>query len=317
METNKSILMESLRVGIQSLLWAISTTIIFVSISLAAPKFETTAPQAILMDYTTGTILFEKESNVPVPPASLSKLMTSYMVFDALRSGVLTLEDTLTVSEEAWLMGGSKMFVEVDKQVSVPDLLRGIIVQSGNDACIVLAEGIASSEEGFSQAMNEKALEIGLLNSTFRNSTGWPHVEHKMSAADIALLTRRIIMDFPEYFPMFAEKEFTYNEIRQGNRNPLLYKDIGVDGMKTGHTREAGYGLAATALRNERRLITVVTGLDTASKRASETERLLNYGFRQFNNYELFAPGETVVKGDVWLGRKPKIELIIEEGLTV
>jgi len=297
-----------------------SSVVIFsllISVAWSGPRFETTAPHAYLMDYTTGTVLFEKNSRVPVPPASLSKLMTSYMVFDALRIGIITLDDLLIVSEKAWRMGGSKMFVEVDKQVSVQDLLRGIIVQSGNDACIVLAEAIGGDEATFSDLMNEKALDLGLLDSVFQNSTGWPHPEHKMSVADIAMIIQKIVGEFPEYFPLFAEKEFTYNEIRQANRNPLLYKDIGVDGMKTGHTREAGYGLAATALRNNRRLIAVVTGLGSPSQRASEVERLLNYGFRQFDNYNLFSAGEVVLNGDVWLGRLPKVGLVIEDDLTV
>jgi len=288
-----------------------------ISIAWSAPKFETVAPHAYLMDYTTGTVLFEKNSRVPVPPASLSKLMTSYMVFDALRIGIIALDDLLTVSEKAWRMGGSKMFVEVDKQVSVEDLLRGVIVQSGNDACIVLAEAIGGDEATFADLMNEKAFEVGLLDSVFQNSTGWPHSDHKMSAADIGIITQKIVRDFPDYFPFFAEKEFTYNEIRQANRNPLLYKDIGVDGMKTGHTREAGYGLAATALRNDRRLIAVVTGLESPAQRASEVERLLNFGFRQFANYHLFSAGEVVTNGDVWLGKVPKIGLVIEDDLTI
>ena len=290
---------------------------VFASISWAGPRFETTAPHAILMDYTTGTVLFEKNSHVPAPPASLSKLMTAYMAFDALKDGILAFDDKLIVSEKAWRMGGSKMFVEVDKQVSVEDLLRGVIVQSGNDACIVLAEGIAGSEDNFADLMNEKAIELGLLDSVFQNSTGWPHPQHQMSAYDIAILTHRIVRDFPKFFPLFAEKEFTYNEIRQANRNPLLYKDTGVDGMKTGHTREAGYGLAATALRNDRRLIAVVTGFDSASQRASEVERLLNFGFRQFSNYELFLEGEVVLNGDVWLGETSKIGLVLESDLTI
>ena len=290
---------------------------VFASISWAGPKFETTAPHAILMDYATGTVLFEKNSHVPAPPASLSKLMTAYMTFDALKDGILAFDDKLIVSEKAWRMGGSKMFVEVDKQVSVEDLLRGVIVQSGNDACIVLAEGIAGSEDNFADLMNEKAMELGLLDSIFQNSTGWPHPEHQMSAFDIAILTDRIVRDFPDFFPLFAEKEFTYNEIRQANRNPLLYKDTGVDGMKTGHTREAGYGLATTALRNDRRLIAVVTGFDSASQRASEAERLLNYGFRQFSNYELFLEGEVVINGDVWLGKTSKIGFVLENDLTI
>ena len=254
---------------------ALITMLSLTSISVGAPQFETTAPQAVLIDYTTGAVLFEKNSHIPVPPASLSKLMTSYMAFDAIKNEILMIDDLLTVSEKAWRMGGSKMFVEVGKQVSVEDLLRGVIIQSGNDACIVLAEAIGGDESTFSDLMNEKSIELGLTDSIFRNSTGWPHPEHKMSAADIAIITHSIIKDFPAFFPLFAEKDLTYNDIRQGNRNPLLYRDLGVDGMKTGHTREAGYGLAVTAIRNERRLIAVVTGLESASQRASEMERLL------------------------------------------
>ena len=283
---------------------ALITMLSLTSISFGAPQFETTAPQAVLIDYTTGAVLFEKNSHIPVPPASLSKLMTSYMAFDAIKNEILMIDDLLTVSEKAWRMGGSKMFVEVGKQVSVEDLLRGVIIQSGNDACIVLAEAIGGDESTFSDLMNEKSIELGLTDSIFRNSTGWPHPEHKMSAADIAIITHSIIKDFPAFFPLFAEKDFTYNDIRQGNRNPLLYRDLGVDGMKTGHTREAGYGLAVTAIRNERRLIAVVTGF-------------LNYGFRQFNNYELFKAGEVIMNGDVWLGRSPKVGLSIKNNLII
>lgn len=279
--------------------------------------FETAAPQAILMDHQTGTILLEKDSDIPVPPASLSKLMTSYMVFQEIKNGGLALEDLVPVSEKAWRMGGSKMFVEVGDQVSVEDLLRGVIVQSGNDACIVLAETISGSEAAFSDLMTDKAGKLGLSNSTFRNATGWPDPEHKMSVRDVALLTQSIVTSFPEFLPLFSEKEFTYNGIRQGNRNPLLYKNIGVDGMKTGHTKEAGYSLAATATRNGRRLILVLTGLDTAQQRAVEGERLFDYGFRKFNNYTLFKDGETVDTADLWLGDLPRVPLIIEDALTV
>ena len=279
--------------------------------------FETAAPQAILMDHQTGTILLEKDSDIPVPPASLSKLMTSYMVFQEIKNGGLALEDLVPVSEKAWRMGGSKMFVEVGDQVSVEDLLRGVIVQSGNDACIVLAETISGSEAAFSDLMTDKAGKLGLSNSTFRNATGWPDPEHKMSVRDVALLTQSIVTSSPEFLPLFSEKEFTYNGIRQGNRNPLLYKNIGVDGMKTGHTKEAGYSLAATATRNGRRLILVLTGLDTAQQRAVEGERLFDYGFRKFNNYTLFKDGETVDTADLWLGDLPRVPLIIEDALTV
>ena len=282
-----------------------------------ALAFETAARQAILIDSGTGTVLLEKDSDVPVPPASLSKLMTSYMVFEEIKRGSLALDDMLPVSEKAWRMGGSKMFVEVGDKVSVEDLLRGVVVQSGNDACIVLAETIAGSEAAFSDLMTDRAHEMGMSNSTFRNSTGWPDPEHRMSPRDIAFLAQRIIIDFPEFFPFFAEKEFTYNGIRQGNRNPLLYKNIGADGMKTGHTKDSGYSLAATALRNDRRLILVLTGLDSAQQRATEGERLFDYGFRKFNNYELFTNGETVESADVWLGDFPQVPLVIEDTLTV
>ena len=279
--------------------------------------FETAAPQAILIDHQTGTILLEKDSDIPVPPASLSKLMTSYMVFQEIKNGGLALEDLVPVSEKAWRMGGSKMFVEVGDHVSVEDLLRGVIVQSGNDACIVLAETISGSEAAFSELMTDKASRLGLSNSTFKNATGWPDPEHKMSVRDVALLTQSIVTSFPEFLPLFAEKEFTYNGIRQGNRNPLLYKNIGVDGMKTGHTKEAGYSLAATATRNGRRLILALTGLDTAQQRAVEGERLFDYGFRKFSNYTLFKDGETVDTADLWLGDLPRVPLIIENALEV
>ncbi|HIA22397.1 MAG: D-alanyl-D-alanine carboxypeptidase DacC [Alphaproteobacteria bacterium MarineAlpha9_Bin5] len=288
-----------------------------VALSSGVLAFETAALQAILIDSATGTVLLEKDSDVPAPPASLSKLMTSYMVFEEIKMGGLALDDMLLVSEKAWRMGGSKMFVEVGDKVSVEDLLRGVVVQSGNDACIVLAETIAGSEAAFSDLMTDRAHEMGMSNSTFTNSTGWPDPEHRMSPRDIAFLTQRIVIDFPEFFPYFAEKEFTYNGIRQGNRNPLLYKNIGADGMKTGYTKESGYSLAATALRNDRRLILVLTGLDSARQRAIEGERLLDYGFRKFNNYELFTSGETVESADVWLGDFSQVPLVIEDTLTV
>ena len=293
-----------------------SLVVLITSVSRAL-AFDSSASQAILMDFITGAILLEKDSDTPVPPASLSKLMTSYMVFEEIRRGGLSLNDMLPVSEKAWRMGGSKMFVEVGHDVSVQDLLRGVIVQSGNDACIVLAETIAGSEDAFSDLMTEQSYKIGLSNSTFKNATGWPHPEHRMSARDVALLTKKIILDYPDLFSFFAEKEFTYNEIRQGNRNPLLYKNIGADGMKTGHTREAGYSLAATATQQGRRLILVLMGLESARQRAVEAERLFDWGFRKFNNYQLFAAGDTVAKADIWLGKIARVPLIIEENLTV
>ena len=297
----------------------LSLAAFFAAFALSAPAlaFETTARQVILIDHTTGAVLFETDADTPVPPASMSKLMTVYMVFERLAEGSLGLEDTFPVSEKAWRMGGSKMFVSVNTRVSVADLLRGIIVQSGNDACVVVAEGLAGTEEAFAAEMTERGREIGLRDSTFKNASGWPEPGHLMSARDIAILSARIIEDFPEYYAMFSEKNFTYNDIRQGNRNPLLYKELGADGLKTGHTVAAGYGLAASAVRNGRRLILVLTGLESVNGRAREAERLLDWGFREFANYALFEAGETVTEADVWLGRSATVPLVIEDDLVV
>ena len=290
-----------------------------IAYALAAPAlaFETPARQAIVVDRTTGAVLFEKDSDVPVPPASLSKLMTVYMVMERLAEGSLALDDTFAVSEKAWRMGGSKMFVSVNTRVSVADLLRGIIVQSGNDACVVVAEGLAGSEEAFAAEMTARGREIGLRDSTFKNASGWPDPGHLMSVRDVAILSAQIVETFPEYYPMFREMNFTYNDIRQGNRNPLLYKELGADGLKTGHTEAAGYSLAGSAVRNGRRLVLVVTGLDSVNARAREAERLLDWGFREFANYALFEAGETVTEADVWLGRAATVPLIVESELVV
>ena len=215
-----------------------------------ALAIETIAKQAFLIDMTTGEVLFEKNADQPMAPASMSKMMTAYMIFERLRDGSLTLEDTFTVSENAWRKGGAKsggstMFLEPGKRVKLEDLLRGIIVQSGNDACIVVAEALASSEAAFAEEMTVRAKELGLQNTVFKNATGWPDPEHLTTAQDLALLAKRTITDFAEYYHYYAEKEFTYNTIRQINRNPLLYKNIDVDGLKTGHTVESEYGLTA------------------------------------------------------------------------
>ncbi|MBL28941.1 MAG: D-alanyl-D-alanine carboxypeptidase [Rhodospirillaceae bacterium] len=299
------------------LLPALLAILAFASGVTPAAAFETSAREAILLDFDTGAVLLEKNADKEMPPASMSKLMTTYMVFERLEEGSLKLDDTMTVSEKAWRMGGSKMFVEVGDSVTVENLLQGIIVQSGNDACIVVAEALAGSEDAFAEMMTRKAKEIGLTHSHFVNASGWPADGQYMSVRDLATLTKRIILDFPKYFPYYSEKSFTYNEITQGNRNPLLYKDLGVDGMKTGHTAEAGYGLTATAERDGRRLIMVVTGLDSAQQRSIEGERLLNYGFREFGNYHLFDKGETVEQAEVWLGDAGYVPLVIDRDLTV
>lgn len=287
------------------------------ALAARADAFDTNAREAILVDHDTGTVLLERDADKPVPPASMSKLMTVYMVFELLRDGRMALDDMLPVSEKAWRTGGSKMFVEVDTTVSVEDLLRGIVVQSGNDACVVIAEAVSGTEEAFAAAMNERAREIGLRDSHFVNSSGLPDPAHVMSPRDLALLTRLLVREFPEYFPYFAETEFAYGGIRQDNRNPLLFMDIGADGMKTGYTEAAGYSLAGSAARNGRRLILVITGLDSARARSEEAARLIGWGFRETSNYALFSAGEEIETARVWLGVRPSVPLVLEDDLAV
>lgn len=284
----------------------------------AAGAFETAAKSAILIDFRTGQTLFAKDADVALPPASMSKLMTAYMAFDALRAGRLHLDDLIPISEKSWKMGGSQMFLEVGQRVPVKDLLRGIIIQSGNDACVAMAEALAGSEAAFAAQMNEKAKELGLSSSHFVNSSGLDEPGHLMSVRDLATLARRIIMEFPEYYPIYSEKEFEYAGIKQRNRNPLLQAGVpGVDGMKTGYTTGAGYGLVTSAIRNDQRLILVIAGLDSLKARASEAQSLLEYGFREFHEYRLFEAGEPVREADVWLGAEPKVALVPSETVAV
>ncbi|MEX0695827.1 MAG: D-alanyl-D-alanine carboxypeptidase family protein [Rhodospirillales bacterium] len=289
---------------------------IFASAHAFAAEIETKAREAILLDPATNTAILSKNSEESMPPASMSKMMTTYMLFESLKDGRISLDDKFRVSENAWRKGGagsggSTMFLPPNSEVRVEDLVRGIIVQSGNDACIVVAENLAGSEEAFSRRMTDKANELGMKNSKFVNATGWPDPEHRTTAYDLALLVKRTIQDFPEYFHYYSEKEFTYNKIRQYNRNPLMYGYAGADGMKTGHTEEAGYGLTGTATQDGRRLIVVVNGLGNSKERASESARLLDWGFREFDNYNLFKSGDTVDIAPVWLGAMPTVEMKI------
>jgi serine-type D-Ala-D-Ala carboxypeptidase (penicillin-binding protein 5/6) len=277
---------------------------------------DTAARWAVIVDYNTGATLLDKDADVAMPPSSMTKLMTAYIIYGLLKAGRLSLTQELPVSERAWRMGGSKMFVQIGTQVHVEDLIRGMIVQSGNDACIVLAEGVAGSEEQFVELMNQKAKELGLTNSTFRNVTGWPDPEHRMSARDIATLARRIIQDFPEYYKYDSEKSFKYNNIEQENRNPLVQKGL-ADGLKTGHTDDGGYGLVASSLRNGRRVILVVNGLGSMHQRAEESERLLEWAFREFEDVTLFTAGDTVEQAPVWLGAEPTVPLVGGRELAV
>lgn len=268
------------------------------------------ARQAIIVDFATGATLLEKNADERMPPSSMSKLMTMYVVFEKLKAGQLQLDATMPVSERAWRMGGSKMFVDLGAQIKVEDLIHGVIVQSGNDACIVLAEGISGSETQFAELMNETGRRIGLTNSTFRNSTGWPDPEHRMTARDLATLSRRIINDFPEYYAFYNQRSFRYNNITQENRNPLLSRVAGADGLKTGHTEEAGYGLTGSAKRGDRRVILVVNGLPSMRARAEESERLMEWAFREFEAVVLFRAQDTIEEVPVYLGERSRVPMV-------
>ena len=289
----------------------------FIALSSVAQAFETVAREAIVIDAETGAVLLEKNADILTPPSSMTKMMTTYMVFERLKGGSLSLEDRFPVSEKAWRKGGSKMFVKVKDRVRIEDLIRGIAVQSGNDACIVVAEGLAGDEATFAAEMTQRAREIGLEKSVFKNASGWPEEGHLVTVRDLATLALRTIKDFPEYYHYYSEKSFTYSGIKQNNRNPLLYKDMGADGIKTGHTEIAGYGLVGTAERNGRRIVAVLNGLSSAKSRSTESERIVEWAFREFNNYALFKAGEEVLSADVWLGHKPRVPLLIEGDLKI
>lgn len=284
----------------------------------AAATIETPAPYALIMDYETGAVLFEKDADTPTTPSSMSKLMTVAIVFDRLKSGQLKPDDEFYVSEKAWReREGSSMWVRVDTRIRVIDLLRGIIVQSGNDACIVVAENIAGSEEAFADLMTKKAREWGLKSSTFANASGLPHPNHKMSMRDLALLSRKIIHDYPEYYKIFGEREFTWERIKQPNRNPLLDLFDGADGLKTGHTEEGGLGLVGSAVVNGERRIIVVNGLGSEKERAVEAQRLMRIAFNDFVSRTLYKPGDIVGDAVVFKGAAPSAPLIVKEPVAL
>src|SRR5262252_9202869 len=283
----------------------------------ATGSMDTQAKHAFIIEVETGTVLLDKGADERIPPASMSKIMTAYVVFDMLKQGKAKLEDELPVTEQAWRLQGSKMFVPIGGRISIEDLLKGMIIQSGNDACLVLAEGLAGSEGTFIELMNQKAKEIGLKDSHFANVDGLPNPDHWMTARDLATLSIRTIKDFPEYYHYYGQIDYEYNNIKQGNRNPLLYKGMGADGLKTGHTEEAGYSLTASVKRDDRRVILVLTGLPTMKARAQESERLIEWAFREFNDYRLFAAGDKVEDAEVWLGAEPKVPLTVREDLVV
>ena len=290
--------------------------------ALPALAFDTRASSAFVMDHTTGTVLLTKNADQPLPPASMSKLMTLYMAFEALGDGRLTLNEELPVSQHAMNYGGSTLFLKAGERVPVESLLRGIIVLSGNDACAVIAEALSpdGTEAGFARLMTQRAQKMGMTNSTFANSNGWPQAGHLMSMRDLALLARRIITDFPQYYPLFAEKEYLFDPTEASNRynrNPLLGLGIGADGLKTGHTQEAGYGLVGSAVQDDRRIIFVLSGLPSAEARAEEAEAVVNWAFRQFAQRPLGKTGQRIAQADVWMGQTKTVGLTLDQDLNV
>jgi D-alanyl-D-alanine carboxypeptidase (penicillin-binding protein 5/6) len=296
------------------LLW-VSSAIAVVTPSPSAPTV--VAKSYILQDYASGRILAENNSDQRLPPASITKLMTAYVVAHELKSGNITLADEVLISEKAWRMVGSRSFIEVNTKVSVEALLRGMIIQSGNDAAVALAEHIAGSEETFAQMMNQYAQQLGMVDTNYRNATGLPDPDHYTTARDIATLSAAIIREFPEEYKWYSEKQYTYNGITQHNRNKLLWRDSSVDGLKTGHTEEAGYCLAASAVRNDMRLISVVLGTRSENARAQETQKLLNFGFRFFESHQLYASGQKVTETKVWKGATEQLTLGVATPLAV
>ena len=287
----------------------------------AQTNIPTTAEYVLVTEFETGRILMEKQKQAPMKPASMAKIMTSYVVFSRIKDGSLALNDQIVVSEKAWKMGGSRSFLKPGTRYSVKELLYGVIVQSGNDAAVVLAEGLAGTEENFATEMNLTAQKLGMKNTNFTNATGWPDADLTTTAEDLNILATALIRDFPpetypELYPIFKVKTYTLNDIKQGNRNPLLYgksaTENGVDGLKTGYTEESGYGLTASAEKNGMRVVMVLNGMKSKKERSSESARLMDFILREFKNYKFFASGTKVDEADVWLGRASKVGLVAE-----
>ena len=271
------------------------------------------AKQVIIYDHEADEVLFEKNADQIMKPASMAKVMTAYVIFDKLKDQSLQMSDTFLVSNRAWRMGGSRSFLELNTNVSIKDLLLGLIVQSGNDAAVVLAEGVSGEEEAFAREMNRYAKILGMNNTYFTNATGWPHPDLKTTSRDLIILTRNIINNFPKLYELFNEKIFTYNNIKQSNRNPLLYSMNGADGLKTGHTNESGYGLIGSVKKNNRRVSIVINGLNSKKKRTFESKRLFNIVFRETALLSLFNDKKSLAKANVWLGKQPQVNLVAEK----
>jgi serine-type D-Ala-D-Ala carboxypeptidase (penicillin-binding protein 5/6) len=312
---------------------AFCLALVLFSAPLAAPAQVPALPQAslppvpaapavparshILVDFNSGEVLSEKDADVRMDPASITKLMTAYAVFSELRKGEMALDELVTVSERAWRTGGSRTFIQVGTRVSVEDLIRGMIIQSGNDASVALAEHTAGSEAAFADLMNEYARRLGMVNTNFRNATGLPGEDHYSSARDIALLAAAIIREYPEFYQFYSEREFTFNNISQRNRNQMLWRDPTVDGMKTGMTDAAGYCLVSSAKRDGMRLISVLLGTTSAKARADATQSLLNWGFRFYESHRLYAAGETVTTARLWKGELDSLNLGLLQDLWI
>ncbi|MCP3972370.1 MAG: D-alanyl-D-alanine carboxypeptidase [Rhodobacteraceae bacterium] len=288
--------------------------------ALPARAFETLAEAAFVVDLNTGTVLMEKQADIPLPPASMSKLMTLNILFEALRDGRVTMDTRFTVSSRAKNMGGSTMFLNEQDRPTVDELIRGIVVLSGNDACVAVAEGLSGTEDAFARQMNERAKALGMTGSVFANASGWPNPNHRMSMRDLGLLATRLIVDFPEYYGFFGLDEFAWdNRAPQNrfNRNPLLKLGIGADGLKTGHTSEAGYGLVGSALQGKRRIVFVITGLDSEKQRAEEAERIVNWAFRQFVEKTVVEKNKRMAELPVWLGEVDRVGLLAADSVTM
>lgn len=300
-----------------------ATVLMLLTLAVQAQQVIIPAPPSLaasaylLMDADTGTILVEHEADMVLPPASLTKMMTSYIVSEEIEQGRISEDDMVNISVKAWRKGGSKMFVREGTQVRLEDLKRGVIIQSGNDASIALAEHVAGSEEGFVDIMNQTAAKLGMTNTHFENSTGWPAEGHLTTARDMAILARAVIKDHPDHYAMYSEKYFSYNGINQANRNRLLFRDETVDGLKTGHTEEAGYCLVASAVRRDMRLISVVMGTRSEDARAAETEKLLAYGFRYYQTQSIYDAGDELQRNRVWYGQQEEVVLGVAEDIRL
>ena len=303
----------------------IMMAVVTAPIAKASSDVPTVAEYVFVTDFSSGRVLMEKQHDLPMKPASMAKIMTTYIVFDRIAEGSLALSDQFVVSEKAWKMGGSRSFLQAGRSYSLDELLHGVIIQSGNDAAVVIAEGISGSEENFVAEMNMTAKKLGMTKTRFTNATGWPHPDLTTTAEDLGILATAMIRNFPaetypDLYPIYEKKTYTLNKIKQGNRNPLLYgksaANNGVDGLKTGYTSESGYGLVASAERDGQRVIMVLNGMKSKKERSSESRRLMDFIFREYRNYNFFTAGEVIDQAEVWLGEARHVSLVLEDGFS-